>query len=100
MSFLVFIVVSLDFRQDPMFFLGQRVPYSNSLVRQQHTALRIATGSTSFTALLDYLGSLARVDLRYGDHDTSPTVPTLAEPTATQRRAFELLGVPIPLTLK
>jgi hypothetical protein len=37
--------------------------------------------ATSFTALLHHLGSLARVDLRYGDHDTSPTVPTLAEPT-------------------
>jgi hypothetical protein len=56
--------------------------------------------ATSFTALLDHLGCLARADLRYGDHDTSPTVPTLAEPTPTQRRAFELLGVPIPLTLK
>jgi hypothetical protein len=56
--------------------------------------------ATSFTALLDHLGSLARVDLRYGDNDTSPTVPTLAEPTPTQRRAFELLGAPIPLTLK
>jgi hypothetical protein len=56
--------------------------------------------ATSFTALLDHLGSLARVDLRYGEFDTSPTVPTLAEPTPTQRRAFELLGVPIPLTLK
>jgi hypothetical protein len=56
--------------------------------------------ATSFTALLDHLGCLARVDLRYGDNDTGPTVTTLAEPTATQRRAFELLGVPIPLTLK
>src|ERR1035437_5159376 len=56
--------------------------------------------ATSFTSLLDHLGCLARVDLRYGDNDTGPTVPTLAEPTATQRRAFELLGVPIPLTLK
>jgi len=56
--------------------------------------------ATSFTTLLGHLGSLARVDLCYGDHDTSPTVPTLAEPTPTQRRAFELLGVPIPLTLK
>jgi hypothetical protein len=56
--------------------------------------------ATSFTALLDHLGSLARVDLRYGDHDTGPTVPTLAEPTPTQRRAFELLDAPIPLTLK
>jgi hypothetical protein len=56
--------------------------------------------ATSFTALLDHLGSLARVDLRYGDNNTSPTVPTLAEPTPTQRRAFELLRVPTPLTLK
>jgi len=56
--------------------------------------------ATSFTALLDHLGCLARVDLRYGDNDTGPTVTTLAEPTPTQRRAFELLDVPIPLTLK
>jgi hypothetical protein len=56
--------------------------------------------ATSFTALLDHLGCLARVDLRYGDNDTGPTVLTLAEPTPTQRRAFELLGAPIPLTLK
>jgi hypothetical protein len=56
--------------------------------------------ATSFTALLNHLGTLARVDLRYGDHDTGPTVPTLAIPTATQRRAFELLSAVIPLTLK
>jgi len=56
--------------------------------------------ATNFTTLLDHLGCLARVDLHYGDNDTGPTVPTLAEPTPTQRRAFELLGVPIPLTLK
>jgi hypothetical protein len=56
--------------------------------------------AASFTALLDHLGCLARVDLRYGDHDTGPTVPTLAEPTPTQRRAFELLRAVIPLTLK
>jgi len=56
--------------------------------------------AASFTALLDHLGTLTRVDLRYGDHNTGPTVPTLAEPTPTQRRAFELLSTPIPLTLK
>ena len=28
------------------------------------------------------------------------TGPMLAEPTGTQRRAFDLIGVPIPLTLK
>ena len=56
--------------------------------------------AASFTALLNHLGTLTRVDLRYGDHNTGPTVPTLAEPTPTQRRAFELLSTPIPLTLK
>jgi len=28
------------------------------------------------------------------------TVPTLAQPTDTQRRAFQLLGATIPLTLQ
>ena len=28
------------------------------------------------------------------------TVPMLTEPTGTQRQAFELIGAPIPLTLK
>jgi len=54
----------------------------------------------SFTGLLDHLATLTRVDLRYGDHEGAPTAPTLTEPTTTQRRAFELLGSPIPLTLK
>lgn len=31
---------------------------------------------------------------------TAVTVPMLAEPTSTQRQAFDLLGAPIPLTLK
>jgi hypothetical protein len=52
----------------------------------------------SFRGLLTHLATLTRNDLRYGD--TGPIVPTLAEPTPTQRRAFELLHAPIPLTLK
>jgi hypothetical protein len=28
------------------------------------------------------------------------TVPMLAEPTSAQREAFDLIGVPVPLTLK
>ena len=28
------------------------------------------------------------------------TVPMLAEPTSAQREAFDLIGAPIPLTLK
>jgi Transposase DDE domain len=54
----------------------------------------------SFTGLLGHLATLTRVDLRYGDNEGAPTVPTLADPTPTQRRAFELLDAVIPLTLK
>ena len=48
-----------------------------------------------FRDLLDHLATLTRNDLRYGQ----ATIPALAEPTPTQRRAFDLIGVPIPLTL-
>jgi hypothetical protein len=41
--------------------------------------------AASFTALLDHLGCLARVDLRYGDNDTGPTVPTHTHPTPSIR---------------
>jgi hypothetical protein len=51
----------------------------------------------SFRGLLDHLATLTRNDLRYGPD--GPTVPTLAEPTPTQRRAFDLIGTPIPLAL-
>src|SRR6266487_70539 len=49
-----------------------------------------------FRGLLDHLATLSRNDLQHGDN---ATVPTLTIPTPTQRRAFELLGTPIPLTL-
>ena len=39
--------------------------------------------------------TLTRNDLRYGQ----ATIPALAEPTSTQRRAFDLIGTPIPITL-
>jgi hypothetical protein len=48
-----------------------------------------------FRGLLDHLATLTRNDLRYGQ----VTIPVLAEPTATQRRAFDLIGASIPLTL-
>ena len=54
--------------------------------------------ATSFTALLDHLGCLARVDLRYGASDTGPPCPPLPNPL--RPNAEQLLGVPIPLTLK
>ena len=51
-----------------------------------------------FRTLLDHLATLTRNDIRYGPD--GPVVPTLAIPTPTQRRAFELLNTVIPLTLK
>ena len=55
--------------------------------------------ASSFTALLDHLATLTRNHLRVAGHDTSG-FDLLAVPTPTQRRAFELIGAPIPLTLK
>ena len=49
----------------------------------------------SFRDILDHLATLTRNDLRYGDL----TIPALAEPTPDQRRAFDLIGAGIPLTL-
>jgi hypothetical protein len=53
----------------------------------------------SFRGLLAHLATLTRNDLRYGPDDNAPVVPTLAVPTPTQRRAFELLNSHVPLTL-
>jgi hypothetical protein len=53
----------------------------------------------SFTSLLGHLATLTRNHLRVAGNDTSG-FDLLAVPTPTQRRAFELIGAPIPLTLK
>jgi hypothetical protein len=52
----------------------------------------------SFRGLLEHLATLPRNQVRFAG--TQVTVPMLTEPTSTQREAFELIGVPIPLTLK
>jgi hypothetical protein len=51
-----------------------------------------------FRGLLEHLATLTRNQVRYTG--TQVTIPMLTEPTAAQRQAFSLLGVPIPLTLK
>lgn len=53
----------------------------------------------SFRGLLTHLATLTRNDVRYSRDDNTPIVPTLAASTPTQRRAFELLGATVPLTL-
>jgi hypothetical protein len=52
----------------------------------------------SFRGLLQHLATLTRNQVRFAG--TTATVPMLAEPTSDQRQAFELIGVPVPLTLK
>ena len=53
----------------------------------------------SFRGLLTHLATLTRNDIRYGRNDSDPVIPTLAVPTPTQRRAFDLIGATIPVTL-
>src|SRR5258707_425647 len=52
----------------------------------------------SFRGLLEHLATLTRNQVRFAG--ATATVPMLAEPTSTQRQAFELIGTAIPLTLK
>ncbi len=51
----------------------------------------------SYQSLLAHLSTLTRNDIRYGTH--GPIVATLSTPTDTQRRVFDRLAAPIPLTL-
>jgi hypothetical protein len=51
----------------------------------------------SFRGLLDHLGTLSRNQIRY--HHTNTEIPMLADATPDQRRAFDLLDTPIPLTI-
>ena len=48
-----------------------------------------------FRDLIDHLATLTRDTIRVG----SQTVDKLANPTPTQRRAFDLIGAPVPHTL-
>jgi len=95
----------------PLTFTDEHPPERDNPVAPAHrstTAARKASRRRdthdqpvrSFRGLLDHLGTLTRNDIRYGADDTGPLVPTLALPTPTQRRAFDLLDRPIPLTLK
>jgi Transposase DDE domain len=52
----------------------------------------------SFRGLLEHLATLTRNQVRFAG--ARATVPVLAEPTSAQREAFDLIGAPIPLTLR
>ncbi len=75
-------------------------------VKRSHAADRKAATKTtddglparSFTSLLDHLSTLTRNQVRIAGNATG--FDLLALPTPTQRKAFQLLDAPIPLTLK
>jgi len=71
---------------------------ADAAAKATHRHLADGTPVHSFRSLLDHLGTLTRNQV----HFTQPrqvTTELLATPTPTQRRAFELVGAPIPLTL-
>jgi Transposase DDE domain len=52
----------------------------------------------SFRGLLEHLATLTRNQVRFGG--TGTEIPVLAEPTSTQRQAFDLIGAAIPFALR
>jgi hypothetical protein len=93
----------------PLTFTGQDPPApGNPVAPARRSAAAQAKASArhdpagrpyhSFRGLLEHLATLTRNQVRFTG--TTATVPMLAEPTSTQQQAFELIGAPIPLTLK
>ncbi|WP_442411658.1 IS1634 family transposase [Mycobacterium sp.] len=73
---------------------AQRSPEADAKASRKHNA--DGNPLRSFRGLLDHLATLTRNQIRY--HHASTQVPVLADPTPDQRRAFDLLNTPIPLT--
>ena len=91
----------------PMTFTDEHPPHrDNPVAPAQRSAAADAKASTqhdtagnplrSFRGLLDHLATLTRNQVRFAT--TGTEMPMLAEATADQRRAFNLIGAPIPLT--
>jgi hypothetical protein len=75
---------------------ARRSPHAQAKASSQHDpAGRPYHG---FRGLLEHLATLTRNQVRFAGAQI--TIPMLAEPTSAQREAFELIGIPIPLTLK
>jgi hypothetical protein len=82
-------------RTDPV------APASRSVTAQAKAShQRLADGSSPhcFRTLLDHLATLTRDQITFTDPPDT-TAQKLTIPTTTQRRAFELIGAPVPLTL-
>jgi Transposase DDE domain len=83
-------------RTDPV-APAQRSP--DAAAKASHRQLTDGTPTHSFRGLLDHLGTLTRNQVRFIQQPHPIPTELLATPTPTQRRAFELIGTPIPLTL-
>ncbi len=90
----------------PLTFTDEHPPASANPVapaRRSAAAAAKAAGKTGpgrqpirgFRDLIDHLATLTRDTIRVGGQ----TVDKLAAPTPTQRRAFDLISAPVPLTL-
>ena len=75
---------------------ARRSPHAQAKASYQHDPA--GRPYRSFRSLLEHLATLTRNEVRFAGATT--TVPMLTEPTSTQREAFDLIGTPIPLTLK
>jgi hypothetical protein len=83
-------------RSDPVAPAQRSAEATTKAFRRQ---LADGTPTHSFRTLLDHLGTLTRNQVHLAQQPHSITTELLATPTPIQRRAFELLGAPIPLTL-
>ncbi len=92
----------------PLTFTDQAPPQrDNPVAPARRSATAQAKASTkhdddgnpvgSFRDLLTHLGTLTRDRIRY--HDTDIEIDKLTDPTPHQRRAFDLIEAPIPLTI-
>jgi hypothetical protein len=83
-------------QQDNPVTPARRSAHAQAKASYQHDAA--GRPYRSFRGLLEHLATLTRNQVRFAG--TKATVPMLAEPTSAQREAFDLIGTPIPLTLK
>jgi Transposase DDE domain len=83
-------------RTDPVERAQRSVEAASKASRRQLTD---HTPTHSFRSLLEHLGTLTRNQVRFAQQPHPVITELLATPTPTQRRAFDLIGAPIPLTL-
>ena len=78
-------------------------PARRSAAAQLKASTRTTTDNEpahSFTGILDHLATMTRNRIHIAGQDQSIGFDLVATPTPIQRRAFELIGGPIPINLK